>query len=54
LAVGGGCLCEVTILLRRLSPLLTPDSLHQIKRLQAAACPDVVILDRLCRAMAGG
>ena len=27
------------ILLRRLSPLLTPDSLHQIKLLQAAADP---------------
>ena len=33
------------ILLRRLSPLLTPDSLHQIKLLQAAADPRVAILD---------
>jgi exopolyphosphatase/pppGpp-phosphohydrolase len=33
------------ILLRRLSPLLTPDSLHQIRLLQAAADPDVAILD---------
>jgi exopolyphosphatase/guanosine-5'-triphosphate,3'-diphosphate pyrophosphatase len=34
------------ILLRRLSPLLTPDSLHQIKLIQAAADPDTVTLDR--------
>jgi exopolyphosphatase/guanosine-5'-triphosphate,3'-diphosphate pyrophosphatase len=33
------------ILLRRLSPLLTPDSLYQIRLLQAAADPDVAILD---------
>jgi exopolyphosphatase/guanosine-5'-triphosphate,3'-diphosphate pyrophosphatase len=33
------------ILLRRLSPLLTPDSLHQIKLIRAAADGDVVALD---------
>lgn len=33
------------ILLRRLSPLLTPDSLHQIRLLQAAADPDIAVLD---------
>jgi len=33
------------ILLRRLSPLLTADSLYQISLIQAAADPDVVILD---------
>lgn len=33
------------ILLRRLSPLLTPDSLYQIKLLRAAADPDVAVLD---------
>lgn len=33
------------IFLRRLSPLLTPDSLQQIKLLRAAADPDVAILD---------
>ncbi len=45
------------ILLRRLSPLLTPDSLHQIKLIQAAADGDVVTLDehraRRDRAAAG-
>jgi exopolyphosphatase/pppGpp-phosphohydrolase len=34
------------ILLRRLSPLLTSDSLAQIKLIQAAADPDVAILDQ--------
>jgi exopolyphosphatase / guanosine-5'-triphosphate,3'-diphosphate pyrophosphatase len=34
------------ILLRRLSPLLTPDSLHQIKLIQAAADPDTTTLDQ--------
>jgi exopolyphosphatase/guanosine-5'-triphosphate,3'-diphosphate pyrophosphatase len=33
------------ILLRRLSPLLTADSLHQIRLIQAAAEPDVPFLD---------
>ncbi|MEN3309615.1 MAG: exopolyphosphatase / guanosine-5-triphosphate,3-diphosphate pyrophosphatase [Micromonosporaceae bacterium] len=34
------------ILLRRLSPLLTPDSLHQIQLIQDTADPDLIILDR--------
>jgi hypothetical protein len=33
------------VLLRRLSPLLTPDSLHQIKMLRAAADGEVALLD---------
>jgi exopolyphosphatase / guanosine-5'-triphosphate,3'-diphosphate pyrophosphatase len=42
------------ILLRRLSPLLTPDSLHQIKLLQAAADPGIAVLDDHRRAGARG
>lgn len=34
------------VLLRRLSPLLTPDSLHQIQLIQAASDPDTPTLDR--------
>jgi len=34
------------ILLRRLSPLMTPDSLYQIKLIQAAGDPDTTRLDR--------
>jgi exopolyphosphatase/guanosine-5'-triphosphate,3'-diphosphate pyrophosphatase len=34
------------ILLRRLSPLFTPDSLHQIQLIQDTADPDLIILDR--------
>jgi exopolyphosphatase/guanosine-5'-triphosphate,3'-diphosphate pyrophosphatase len=33
------------ILLRRLSPLLTADSLYQIKLIQSAAAPEVTVLD---------
>lgn len=34
------------VLLRRLSPLLTPDSLYQIQLIQAASDPDTPTLDR--------
>jgi exopolyphosphatase/guanosine-5'-triphosphate,3'-diphosphate pyrophosphatase len=41
------------VLLRRLSPLLSPDSLHQIQLIQAAADPDTAVLDHR-RALARG
>lgn len=37
---------RLVILLRRLSPLLTTDSLHQIQLIQAAADPDTTVLPR--------